>query len=182
VGAGRINVLHRLGDKTLNNLADNGLREVALGIESGSQRILSLIDKRIEPDMTKAVVRRLTERGINVKGYFILGFPTETSAEIDATVRLVQDLWELADSLPGQFRASVFEYRPYPGTPDWQRLMATGHYTADQLLNYTAVDLTNAGMDESMRERDEFNFSVNLQLSDVSIDYVRARLVALARE
>lgn len=179
---GRINVLHRASDETLDTLADNGLREVALGVESGSERMLTLIDKRIDPTMTHTVVRRMTERGIHVKGYFILGFPTETEAEIDATVRLVHDLWELTDPLPGQFRASAFEYRPYPGTPDWHRLMATGRYTAEQLLNYSAVDLTDAGVDESMRERDEFNFSVNLQLSDAPIDYVRTNLVRLSRE
>jgi radical SAM superfamily enzyme YgiQ (UPF0313 family) len=71
---GRINVLNRASDATLDVLARNGLREVALG----SERILTLIDKRIDPGMTHMVVRRLTERGINVKGYFILGFPTET--------------------------------------------------------------------------------------------------------
>ena len=179
---GRINVLHRASNATLDTLADNGLREVALGIESGSERMLTLIDKRINPGMTHTVVRRLTERGINVKGYVILGFPTETEDEIDTTVHLIRNLWELTDPLPGQFRASAFEYRPYPGTPDWLRLMATGRYTADQLLSYTAVDLTDAGVDESMRERDEFNFSVNLQLSDAPIDYVRTNLVALSRE
>ncbi|MDI5982147.1 B12-binding domain-containing radical SAM protein [Amycolatopsis magusensis] len=178
---GRINVLHRADDATLDTLAANGLREVALGIESGSQRMLTRIDKRITPAMTRAVVRRLTERGINVKGYFILGFPSETRAEMDATVRLVHDLWETTETLPGRFRASAFEYRPYPGTPDWRRLMATGHYTAEQLLDYSAVDLTADGLDESMRERDEFNFSINLQLSDASIDYVRRHLVSIAR-
>jgi radical SAM superfamily enzyme YgiQ (UPF0313 family) len=179
---GRINVLHRASDHTLDTLARNGLREVALGIESGSERVLTLIDKRIDPDMTKTVVRRLTERGINVKGYFILGFPTETPAEIAATVRLVHDLWDLTDPLPGRFRASAFEYRPYPGTPDWHRLLATGRYTADQLLDYSPVDLTNSGVDESLRERDEFNFSINVQLSEAPIDHVRAQLVALTRE
>jgi hypothetical protein len=44
---GRINVLSRASDAMLDVLARNGLREVALGIESGSQRILTLIDKRI---------------------------------------------------------------------------------------------------------------------------------------
>ncbi|MFD0201464.1 MULTISPECIES: B12-binding domain-containing radical SAM protein [Saccharothrix] len=179
---GRINVLHRASDETLDTLARNGLREVALGIESGSERMLTLIDKRIDPAMTKTVVRRLTERGINVKGYFILGFPTETPTEIAATVRLVHDLWDITDPLPGRFRASAFEYRPYPGTPDWHRLLATGRYTADQLLDYSPVDLTDAGVDESMRERDEFNFSVNVQLSEAPIDHVRAQLVALTRE
>jgi anaerobic magnesium-protoporphyrin IX monomethyl ester cyclase len=161
---GRINVLNRASDVTLDLLAHNGLREVALGIESGSERVLRAIDKRITPAMARSVVERLTARGINVKGYFILGCPTETREEIDATVRLVHDLWEITDPLPGRFRASAFEYRPYPGTPDWHRLLATGRYTAAQLLNYTAVDLTAGGVDESMRERDEFNFSVNLQL------------------
>jgi anaerobic magnesium-protoporphyrin IX monomethyl ester cyclase len=116
-----------------------------------------------------------------VKGYFILGFPTETRAEVDATVRLVHDLWDLTDRLPGRFLASAFEYRPYPGTPDWQRLLATGRYQPAQLLNYTAVDLTSDGLDESMRERDEFNFSVNLQLCDAPLPYVRERLVHLSR-
>lgn len=179
---GRINVLHRASDATLDTLARNGLREVALGIESGSERVLSLIDKRIDPGMTYTVVRRLTERGINVKGYFILGFPTETPDEIDTTVRLVHELWELTDRLPGRFRASAFEYRPYPGTPDWHRLMATGRYTAEQLLNYSAVDLTSDGVDESMRERDEFNFPVNLPLAQAPIDYIRTQLIALSRE
>jgi hypothetical protein len=60
--------------------------------------------------------------------------------------------------------------------------MATGRYSADQLLNYSAVDLTDGGVDESMRERDEFSFSVSLQLPEAPIDYVRKQLVALTRE
>jgi hypothetical protein len=57
----------------------------------------------------------------------------------------------------------------------------TGRYTAEQLLNYTAVDLTSDGVDESMRERDEFNSSVDIQLSEAPIDYVRRNLVTVSR-
>ncbi len=178
---GRINVLHRTSDDMLDTLAANGLREVALGVESGNARMLERIDKRITPDMARTVVRRLVERGINVKGYFILGFPTETCAEIDDTVRLVHDLWDITDKHPGRFRASAFEYRPYPGTPDWAELMKSDDYTAEALLNYSAVDLTADGVDESMRERDEFNFSVNIQLSEAPIDYIRRNLVTVSR-
>lgn len=178
---GRINVLHRAPDETLDLLASNGLREVALGIESGSERMLSYIDKRITPGMVRSVVRRLTNRGIRVKGYFILGFPTETRAELAQTVRLIHQLWELTDTAPGSFRASVFEFRPYPGTPEWRRLMATGRYTPGQLLDYTAVDLTDQGVDESMRQRDEFNFSVGIQFGEPTITEIRRHLVDLSR-
>ncbi|MET8029008.1 radical SAM protein [Streptomyces avermitilis] len=49
---GRINVLNRLSDSDLDRLVANGLREVALGIESGSDRILAAMDKRIDAAMT----------------------------------------------------------------------------------------------------------------------------------
>lgn len=179
---GRINILHRMDDDMLDVLKRNGLREVALGVESGSERLLKYMGKRINPEMTRSVVRRLTERGINIKGYFILGFPTETREELAATVRHVYDLWDIADRQPGRFRASVFEFRPYPGTPEWNRLISTGRYQPQQLLDYTAVDLTADGVDEAMRGRDEFNFSVNIQFGEATVSEVRARLTELSRE
>jgi radical SAM superfamily enzyme YgiQ (UPF0313 family) len=179
---GRINILYRADDELLDELAANGLREVALGIESGSERLLKYMGKRITPDMTRSVVHRLVSRGISVKGYFILGFPTETRAELAATARHVYDLWRIAESQPGSFRASIFEFRPYPGTPEWHRLLATGQYETKQLLDYTTVDLTRGGLDEAMRGRDEFNFSVNLQFGEASVSEVRERLIELSRE
>jgi anaerobic magnesium-protoporphyrin IX monomethyl ester cyclase len=179
---GRINVLHRAEDQMLDLMVQSGCREVALGIESGDADMLKRIDKRITPEMTVDVVRRLTAHGIAVKGYFILGFPTETAAQMHATERHVRDLWATADRTGGSFRASVFEFRPYPGTPEWQRLMATGRYTADQLLAYEHVDLTADGADEAMRERDEFNFSVNQQFGEAPVPEIRAALARLTRE
>lgn len=178
---GRINVLAREGDEVLDRLIANGLREVALGIESGSERILAYIDKRITQEMVRSTVSRLVERGISVKGYFILGFPGESRAEMRETVDLVHELWDLTDRAPGRFRSSVFEFRPYPGTPEWARLMATGRYTPTQLLDYAAVDLTDQGVDEAMRGRDEFNFSSGLQFGEAGVDEVRAALVDLSR-
>jgi radical SAM superfamily enzyme YgiQ (UPF0313 family) len=179
---GRINILHRASDDLLDQLAANGLREVALGVESGGERLLRYMGKRITPAMTRSVVHRLVTRGISVKGYFILGFPTETRAELAATVEHVYDLWRIAERGPGRFRASVFEFRPYPGTPEWHRLIATGQYNPQRLLDYTAVDLTEGGIDEAMRGRDEFNFSVNIQFGEATVREVRDRLIELSRE
>ncbi|MFF5129968.1 B12-binding domain-containing radical SAM protein [Streptomyces syringium] len=178
---GRINVLHRADDDLLDTLARNGLREVALGIESGSDRMLKAMDKRITAEMTATVTRRLLQRGIGVKGYFILGYPGERLADLKATVRHIHNLWGLGDTLPGTFRASVFEFRPYPGTPVWHQLTAAGH-APDALLAYGDVDLTDQGADESLRDRDEFNFSVGIQFGDVPLPLLRSTLAGLARE
>lgn len=178
---GRINVLDRVSDSGLDRLVTNGLREVALGIESGSDRILRSMDKRIDAEMTERVARRLVKHGIGVKGYFILGFPGESDDDIKATVRHIRNLWRIADNNPGDVRASVFEFRPYPGTPVWGTLIAAGH-TPDALLAYGDVDLTEDGADESMRQRDEFNFSVGIQFGDVPLTSIRSTLATLTRE
>ncbi len=178
---GRINILDRLSDHDLEALVGNGLREVALGIESGSDTILHAMDKRITAEMTERVARRLVRHGIGVKGYFILGFPGETRDDLAATVRHIRNLWEIADQNPGELRTSVFEFRPYPGTPVWTTLTNAGH-NPEALLAYGDVDLTADGADESMRQRDEFNFSVGIQFGSVPLAEIRSTLAMLTRE
>ncbi|MYY11076.1 radical SAM protein [Streptomyces sp. SID4919] len=178
---GRINVLDREGDAMLDTLAASGMREVALGIESGSDRVLAKMDKRITADMTLRVAERLMRRGVNVKGYFILGYPGEEPEDLTATLDHVQRLWELADRLPGGFRASAFEFRPYPGSPVWDKLLADG-YDPVAMTAYADVDLTDQGADEALRQRDEFAFSVGIQFAGTPLPELRATLARIARE
>ncbi|MFF0746678.1 B12-binding domain-containing radical SAM protein [Streptomyces sp. NPDC004111] len=178
---GRINIFDKADDALLDTLAANGLREVALGIESGSDTVLAHMDKRITARMTEEVTERLLARGIHVKGYFILGHPAEGREDLDATLRHIHHLWALADRLPGNFRASAFEFRPYPGTPVWKNLIDAGH-DPDALLAYADVDLTSNGAEEAMRARDEFNFSVGIQFGGTPLPEVRSALAMLTRE
>ncbi|GHE90278.1 hypothetical protein GCM10018785_66480 [Streptomyces longispororuber] len=178
---GRINIIDKADDALLDSLASNGLREVALGIESGSDTVLARMDKRITAAMTERATERLLARGINVKGYFIFGHPAESREDLDATVRHLHRLWALSDRLPGVFRASAFEFRPYPGTPVWKALTDAGH-KPEALLAYADVDLTANGADESMRQRDEFNFSVDIQFGGTPLPVLRDTLAAVTRE
>jgi anaerobic magnesium-protoporphyrin IX monomethyl ester cyclase len=176
---GRINVLANANSSLLSLIKDAGCREIALGIESGSARMLEYIDKHITPEMTLKAVKELTARGINVKGYFILGFPTETQEDFDATVNLVMTLWDETCNAPGRFRCSVFEFRPYPGTPEWNRLLKTGLYNPNELLNYGHVDLTGKERKTLLLERDEFNFSVGVRFGEVPLTVVRETVAEL---
>ncbi|GAA1218975.1 radical SAM protein [Kitasatospora nipponensis] len=179
---GRINILDRLPDTMLDTLRTNGLEEVALGVESGSARVLKTMDKRITPEMTIGVARRLMERGISVKSYFILGYPGERAEDLQATVDHIHRLWDLADSMPdASLRASVFEFRPYPGSPVWDRLLADG-YDPAEMMRYGTVDLSGQGADEAMRGRDEFNFSVGIQFSASPLPVIRQHLADLSRQ
>ena len=59
--------------------------------------------------------------------------------------------------------------------------MATGKYKPEQLLDYSAVDLSSGGLDEAMRGRDEFNFSVGIQFGEASVPLIRLQLIKLSR-
>ena len=83
--------------------------------------------------------------------------------------------------MPGRFRCSVFEYRPYPGTPDWKRLVTQG-YDVSKLLTYSEVDLTNGGSDPLLLDRDEFNFTTDLTFGEVPLPELRRNLGTIMRE
>lgn len=174
---GRINVLARADAKMLDLMKSSGCREVALGIESGSDRLLSHVDKKINVSQIITAVTSLCSAGVDVKGYFIFGMPTETVDEHRQTIALIRKLWDITERLPGRFRCSAFEYRPYPGTPDWRRLVAAG-YSPDAMLSY--VDSADDVLWSP--DRDEFNFSTGLQFGGTSVKQIREDLVMIMQE
>ena len=127
---GRANILSRFSDTTFDFLKAHHAHEIAIGIESGSNRLRKKIKKQVTLDEIYKSLYQLTSRGISVKGYFIVGLPSETKAETLQTFQLATDLLHKGDS---KFRASIFLFRPYPGTAEWQQLIAQG-YAVNQLL------------------------------------------------
>lgn len=83
------------------------------GIESGSDRILSLIDKGITVADIHAVNRECREQGIIPSYNLMIGFPRETREDVLATVGLTR---ELRRENPQAQLNSINLFTPYPGT------------------------------------------------------------------
>lgn len=96
-------------DSLLPLMRKAGCRNIYVGIESGSPRMLALIEKRFRIEDTRKGIERIKKSGIHVTGSFILGLPTETKAEIEQTI-------DLALSLPLD-GVSFFLFTPFPNTP-----------------------------------------------------------------
>ena len=106
----RVDQLDGYPDKVLNLLWAAGCQEISLGLESGSQRILDILDKGITVDQIREVVSRLNNAKINVYGNFILGTPGETLRELYRTLDFVD--WMSNNSAGNRFAF-------YPFTPVW---------------------------------------------------------------
>jgi radical SAM superfamily enzyme YgiQ (UPF0313 family) len=69
-----------------------GLSAVYFGVESGSQRILDLLNKGITPDQTRTAFRWCHEFGVKTAASVIVGVPGETPQDLQQTLALINDL------------------------------------------------------------------------------------------
>lgn len=98
-----------LDAELLRTMEGAGCYGTSVGIESGSQRILDFVNKRITPDLVREKLELIAaETNWIVQGSFILGFPTETREEILETI-------DFAASLP-LHSIIMTAFRVYRGT------------------------------------------------------------------
>lgn len=76
---------------TITALSRAGAKTVWVGAESGSQRILDAMDKGTTVEQIYEAARRLQAAGIEVGFFLQFGYPGETRADIDRTLRMVRD-------------------------------------------------------------------------------------------
>ena len=69
-----------------------GFYRARFGVESGSQHVLDLMNKRITPEQIKQAVLNLANVGIKITTYWIIGFPGETEEDFQRTLDLVTEL------------------------------------------------------------------------------------------
>lgn len=129
VASSRVNEVNR---DALRRLKQAGLSTIYYGVESGSQRILELMNKRITLSQAEDAVRIAKDCGISVITSFILGYPGETYDDMNATIRFAIHL----DPDFAQFTVLT----PYPGTPIFQELEQKNLLPADDWDRYTVVE------------------------------------------
>ncbi len=90
-----------------------GCYSVSYGIESASQDIMDVIDKRISVEKSEEAVRLTREVGMQTIGYFMIGSPNETPETIRETIefakRLKLDYAQFAVTVPFP-NTKLFEY------------------------------------------------------------------------
>ena len=135
----------------LAKMKDSGCVEVGVGMESGSQRILDIVDKGETVEQNMKAVKWCQELGISVKGFFVVGFPGEDKESVRETIEFIEE--SKVDDL------DVTIFTPYPGSkiyvnkkkydvsfhdnyaeswykgkPDaYKSMVATSHLTAEEI-------------------------------------------------
>jgi radical SAM superfamily enzyme YgiQ (UPF0313 family) len=128
-----------IDEETLRLFKEAGCYQVNFGIESGSQRILDSINKKINLDDARTKVALARKAGLRVRGYFIMGFPEEDSETISETIRYVKTL-ELTD-----FQLTFLT--PFPGSAIYETAKVKGNFDDDwKKMSYMHCVYTPPGM------------------------------------
>lgn len=96
-----------------------GCGKICFGFESGSARMLKLMNKTMKPDDAIAAAALCKKAGIDVVGNFILGYPGEDVQSIKETIAFAKKV----DCNTAAFFIAI----PYPGTPLWFEAKEKGY-------------------------------------------------------
>lgn len=107
----RGDLIVKYGEDFIHTMVDSGCVDVGIGIESGSNKILSAVNKGESIETIEKAVNMLKDSGLRVKGFFVLGLPGESYDTISETNKFLGRT-KLHD-------VDIKIYQPYPGTPIW---------------------------------------------------------------
>ncbi len=111
--------LDRLDKPLLKLMREAGFYSISVGIESGSDPIRIKMKKGSNLRKIRQDLQMVKEAGgIDVTGFFILGFPTETREDVEKTLKFSREL-------PLQ-RATFHSFIPLPGTEVWREMEKNG--------------------------------------------------------
>jgi radical SAM superfamily enzyme YgiQ (UPF0313 family) len=105
-----------------------------LGIESGCQKILDVIGKRITIEQARKAVKIIKEAGVQVLGSFIIGFLQDTIETISETIRFAKTL--------NLDYAEFSILTPYPGTPIYEHAKKNNLLLTEDWSKYTGLEPT----------------------------------------
>ncbi|MFH1593982.1 MAG: radical SAM protein [Candidatus Omnitrophota bacterium] len=116
-------------DDLIELIKRSGCVSMTFGIESGSDRILKMINKDIRNETVINAHEKAKRFDFKINYHFMVGFPEETKNDIKETMKLIRILArDKQSSINGP---NI--YVPYPGTPLYDRCIELGFIPPDRL-------------------------------------------------
>ena len=113
--------------ETLELMKRAGFIQLAIGVESGSPRILDKVNKGLKVDQIKSGIKAINDAGIYTYSYLIIGLPYENEEDLNKTEELLKEI--------NSTFIAVNYYMPMPGTELYSQ-------EDDELLDKVSFSLT----------------------------------------
>ena len=81
----------RMNEEVILQLKSAGCFRIWIGAESGSQRIIDLMDRQVNIDAVSEMMNLTKKHGIETGTFIMVGYPTETVEDIDLTINYLKE-------------------------------------------------------------------------------------------
>jgi len=128
----RCDLFAGLDDSVIKELRDIGLLKVDFGVESGSQRILDFLRKRLQLPDVMTTINKMARNGLWAFCTFINGVPGETLEEVYASIRLRNEIKRVSP----RSKIDFYVLTPFPGTELLKDCYEYGFQLPDSIEEY----------------------------------------------
>ena len=146
----RIDHFSEFPDTFINLIKASGCVGLVFGVESGNQRILDYIEKKITVEQVYTVAKKLQCFGIHGAFHFMVGFPGESLHEMWDTLYLLFSLQKVNPSF-NFLGPSIFT--PYPGMPLLDECVAMGFVMPEKLEKWVGLSWKRFNLSLTFKKR-----------------------------
>jgi len=148
----RADNFRRSGEEFAAQLNALGVTDLAIGVETGSDRLMAFIEKDETKEDILHAARCLAAVGIRPLYSFIVGFPTETKDETIATLNFADELHGIHG---GNCNISLYNFTPYPGATLFAEAVKQGMRIPEKMGEWETFTretvITNNSMSKEFR-------------------------------
>jgi anaerobic magnesium-protoporphyrin IX monomethyl ester cyclase len=137
----------------LEKMHDAGCITIWFGVESGSEKILDQMHKKIKPEGVRAAFKMAQKAGMMTIASAVIGFPGETEETAWETINFINSL--NPDDI------GFYVATPYPGTPMYEQVVKNGYLRVTDFNKYDTATPTFETPELSMEKIREIKYKAH---------------------
>lgn len=121
--------LDTLNDEILDLIIANGCKQINVGIETGSEKMMKYINKKVSLEKIIEKLDLLREKNIAWSANFLIGYPEETPSDVEKTIKFIET--------HVRNHIAVNVCIPYPGTKFFDYCLNLGIIDDNKAIDWT---------------------------------------------
>lgn len=125
---------HTVSPELLKHYKDNGCEVIIYGIESGSKKMLEVMEKKVKYEQNVNALKWTYEAGLSTIIQLIIAMPGETDETINETIEFLKEVFDYyPDNLRNELnlKISINYAQSLPGTPLYEYSRENGYIPLD---------------------------------------------------
>jgi len=127
-----------LEDDIIEAMKAAGCYSFSVGLETAAPEMLERMNKHLDLGRALDTINRVVRKGIEVNGFFVLGYPGDSRENIEETIRLARQL--------PLTRANFMLFTPFPGSREYDRLSRMSDNRYREEATFAKVSYVPDGM------------------------------------